>query len=184
MLESFGRTVLSADQEARALMMARPSLKRRLSRTFGTDVYRPDGTLDRVLLAERAFQNANRTRELNAIVHPAVVRELQSHIRRLRHDQRCPYVVVEAALVYESGLDAALDVVVVIDAPRELRIQRILKRDGTSRSEVLRRMRTQLPAAHLKKWADFVIMNTHDTTVLRSKVAFLNALLVAISPLS
>jgi len=162
-------------------MTRRPSLRRRVIGAFGREIYRPDGTLDRGLLAERAFRNVERTRALNAIVHPTVIKELRAQIRRLDYDRRCPYVVVEAALVFESGLDATLDFVVVIDAPREIRIRRIINRDGSSRSEILRRMRAQLSSSELKQRADIVLMNIHDTSVLRSKVAFLDDFLVAAS---
>ena len=181
MLQSFGRTVLSADRTARELMTVRPSLRRRVMATFGVEVYRPDGTLDRQVLAQRAFTDPERTRELNAIVHPSVIKEIAAQIRRLPPDRRCPYVVVEAALVYESGLDASLDYVVVLDAPREVRIRRVMERDGSSRTEVVRRMRAQLSSTALRERADVILMNKHDTTHLRSRVAFLDAFLTAAS---
>jgi dephospho-CoA kinase len=179
MLQSFGRTVLSADQEARDLMTQRPSLRHRIASEFGSDVYTTDGSLDRELLAQRAFQSLERTLALNAIVHPAVIKSINARIRRLPRERRCPYVVVEAALLYESGLDASLDFVVVIDAPREMRIQRVMRRDGSSRDKILRRMKAQLSSAALRERADIVLMNRHDTINLRSRVAFLNNFLVA-----
>jgi len=177
MLESFGRTVLSADQLARELMTQKPFLRRRIAAAFGSDIYDAHGALNRSLLAQRAFSSRQRTSQLNAIVHPAVLRALREQIRRLSLRKRSPYLVVEAALVFESGLDTFLDLVVVVDAPRELRLQRVMRRDGSSRPDVLRRMRAQLPSKILRERADVVLMNTHDTFQLRAKVAFLDAFL-------
>jgi len=181
MLESFGRTVLSADREAQDLIHDRPTIRRRIVSEFGEDVFGPDGKLDRARLATRAFETTLRTRALNAIVHPALVRALQLRIRNLPRPQRCPYVIIEAALVYETGLNASLDFVIVVDAPRDLRIARVMERDAVDRPDVLRRMQAQLPAETLKERADFVLMNVHDTSSLRPSVAFLDSLLVAMS---
>ena len=175
--EHLGRTVLSADALAREIMDRDASVKNKVLRLFGEAAYTPEGILDRKFVAERAFGDPSARKRLDAIVHPVVFREIDSRISQLSHEQRLPYIIIEAALIYESGLDKQLDYVIVVEAEQETRIRRVMERDHCSREEVLRRMAAQLAADTKVKLADFVIRNDSGNQRIHSKVQFLDHLL-------
>ena len=91
-------------------------------------------------------------------------------------------VIIEAALIYESGMDARLDRVIVVDAPLEVRIRRVMERDHCSRDDILRRIAAQMPEALKLRKADFVIVNDRNTVSLDAKVAFIDRILRALPP--
>jgi len=172
-----GRTVIGADAVARELMEGSATLKRAVRAVLGPEAYRPDGTLDAPAVAGKIFTNAALRARLNALVHPAVIQEIHRRIAALPPAQRSPYIIIEAALIYESGLDEDLDYVIVVHASEAARIARVEKRDGATRAEVVRRARAQMPAEELRKRADFVLINESEEAKLASRVAFLDRLL-------
>ena len=175
--ERLDRTVVSADALAREITDTDPAVKAEVRGLLGNDVYRTDGTLDRKLAASRVFADPLLVRRLNRIVHPRVFEALDRRLAALPADRRRPYVVVEAALIYESGLDRTLDRVIVVDAPEEERIRRVAARDGVTEHEVRLRMAAQLPPAKKTSKADFVIVNDRNTISLDAKVRFIDGLL-------
>ncbi|RPH37451.1 dephospho-CoA kinase [bacterium] len=175
--ERLGRTVLSADGLAREIMDRDPSVKKKVQQLIGQAAYTLEGVLDRKLVAARAFGDHSIRKRLDAIVHPAVFQEIDSRISQLPREQRLPYVIIEAALVYESGMDKKLDYVIVVQAEEETRIRRVMERDGCTREEVLRRIAAQMPADLKAKKADFVIRNEADKSPIASKVQFIDHLL-------
>ncbi len=175
--EQLGRTVLSADQLAREVMDRDSAVKGRVLRLFGEKAYTPEGILDRKFVAARAFGDPGSKKKLDAIVHPAVFRELDRLIVQLPTEKCHPYLLIEAALIYESGLDEQLDYVIVVQAEEETRIRRVMERDGCGREDVLRRIAAQMPADTKVKRADFVIRNESDGRQIISKVRFLDQLL-------
>ena len=110
--------------------------------------------------------------ELNEILHPLVFEAID----RWRESVTAPYALVEAALVFESGLDEVLDYVFVVIAADEVRVERTMKRDGSARDEVLRRMMHQMPNEELKRHADFIILNEGTPDDLQGKVRFFHTL--------
>jgi dephospho-CoA kinase len=175
--ERLDRTVVSADALAREITDTDPAVKAEVRGLLGNDVYRTDGTLDRKLAASRVFADPLLVRRLNRIVHPRVFEALDRRLAALPADRRRPYVVVEAALIYESGLDRTLDRVIVVDAPEEERIRRVAARDGVTEHEVRLRMAAQLPTAKKTLKADFVIVNDRNAISLDDKVRFIDGLL-------
>ena len=172
-----GRTVIGADAVARELMEGNAPLKRAVIALLGPEAYRPDGTLDARAVAGKIFPDAALRARLNAAVFPAVIQEIHRRISSLPPARRSPYIIIEAALIYESGLDADLDYVIVVHASEAARIARVEKRDGATRAEVVRRARAQMPAEELRKRADFVLINESEEATLASRVAFLDRLL-------
>jgi dephospho-CoA kinase len=130
-------------------------LRQKIQNRFGAELY-AKGTLDRAVLAKRVFQDPQELKELNEIVHPAVAKAFEKF--KVKHKD-APIVIKEAAILFESGGDKFCDSVVLITAPKELRIQRVLERDGGTRSEVLKRMSQQWSDEQKKKKADWVIEN-------------------------
>ncbi len=175
--EKLGRTVLSADGLAREIMDRDPLTKQAVQRLLGSEAYTREGPLDRKFVASRVFGNALLRKQLDAIVHPAVFREIDHRISRLSPQQLHPYVIIEAALIYESGLDKQLDYVIVVHAEKEIRIRRVMNRDRCTREDVLHRMAAQMPDDDKKKRADFAIQNANDGAQLIDKVRFIDRLL-------
>ena len=132
-------------------------LRQKIQTRFGSELY-AKGTLDRSVLAKRVFQNSEELKELNEIVHPAVAKAFEEF--KVKHKD-APIVIKEAAILFESGGDKFCDSVVLITAPKELRIQRVLERDGGTKSEVLSRMSKQWSDEQKKKKADWVIENIY-----------------------
>jgi dephospho-CoA kinase len=181
LFSSYGIHLFSADQIARSLMEESPALRRQLIEAFGDTTYLPDGSLNRQKLAKDLFTNPRNLRTVNSIVHPAVREELQRRLDELPASVRRPYVLIEAALVYESKLDKWLDYVIVVDADEEKRIQRVVSRDRVTNHDVILRMKAQTSPAQKVKAADFVIMNNDDEAALLPRVNLIHQILSSLS---
>lgn len=176
-LEELGAEVFYADREARRLMVEDEDLRAAISERFGAESYHEDGRLNRSYLADRVFADPNELADLNELVHGRVREAFEERRRRAREDG-VDLLVEEAALIFETGLDAILDRVLVVDAPKEVRIRRVVERDGVSPSAVRERMDHQLSSAELRERADYVIDNTGTEDELRDAVAELYRRLV------
>ena len=176
-LAELGATVFSADQVAKAIMVTHPAVIDEISEAFGEESYFPDGALNRAYLAKQVFSDEKKVSTINQIVHPRVFEAFQEEKQKAQQ-QQIPLLVHEAALIFESGGYKHLDAVLVVHAPEETRIQRVMKRDGASRQQVLDRMGHQLPPEELLRRADYVIENDADLETLRQRVrAFYDAYL-------
>lgn len=149
-----GIPVYAADREAKRLMREDPALIASVKAAFGTDSY--DGTEpNRPFLAKMVFGNPEKLALLNSLVHPAVFRDFE----RWCGLQHAPYVIKEAAIMFESGSYKQVHEVVAVTAPLELRIQRVMERDGSSREDILKRIQAQMPQEEVVKRAHAVINN-------------------------
>jgi dephospho-CoA kinase len=171
-----GRSVLQADLIARGLMASDARIRKRIVALCGEESYNPDGTLNTGHVAQVIFSDEKKRAQVNAAVHPAVHRQIATEITAMPDDRRRPYVLVEAALLYESGMDKDLDAVLVVHANDTVRIGRAMARGGVTREEVVRRMRAQMPAGAKREKADFVIVNEGSIGELESRVAFFDIL--------
>jgi dephospho-CoA kinase len=176
-----GRFVISADRIAKDIANDDPKARRAIELEFGAASYLPDGTLDRKKMAAVVFSDETKRAALNSIIHPLVFKEIDRRLDGLPQGQGSPYVLIEAALIYESGMDAALDVVVVVTAEESSRVARISARDNVPREEIRKRIAAQLPNEAKVKKADFVIHNDGTETELRSTVQFIDSLLTRIT---
>ena len=137
-LHSFGIPVYIADDEARTLMQSK-AITDAIRNTFGETVFE-NGILNRENLAKIVFNEPEQLEKLNAIVHPAV----KAHFKDwLLENKNAPYVIYEAAILFESGNYKNCDYVITVTAPIDTRIQRVLERDKTSRELILKRMEAQ-----------------------------------------
>ena len=175
--QSLGRTLLPADLIAREVIETNDVVRNKIRNLFGEGSFGPDGTLDRPRLANIVFADPRARGKLDAIVHPEVFRELERRIGDLPEEQKRPYVLIEAALIFETGMQKRLDRVIVVSASEEVRIARVVARDGSTRGEVVRRMHAQVSAARAAALADFVIVNEQNATGLETKVRFVDSLL-------
>ena len=176
-----GRTVMSADEIARELTERDPSIRHQIRAAFGDSIYSPKGVLNRAELANVVFASIRQRRRLDSIVHPAVFKIIDERINSMTADQRRPYLLIEAALIYETGMDKRLDYVIVVDAEDQTRIQRVMQRDHVSREQVMRRIQSQMPGERKRTQADFIVENNSSPNTLRSKLSFLDSLLATLS---
>ena len=153
-IKSFGIPVYIADDEARKLM-DRDRVIQAISTAFGKDVL-DDGTLNRDKLAKIAFNNPEKLQKLNAIVHPEVKKHFDCWVEK--HKQ-FPFVVKEAAILFESGSNKDCDAVITITAPLETRLQRVMERDQTDRESVLKRIQNQWTDEQRIEKSNYVIHN-------------------------
>lgn len=160
-LSSLGAQTLDLDELAKRLLDPGSPVLDAVARRFGSDITRPDGSLDRSLLASRAFKSAEETRALNAIVHPAVIAEIRAIVAGLRSSSTRPSaLVIEVPLLSEAPeLADIADVVVALRAPEELRTERASDRNTLSEEEIRRRMALQATDEERSRLADVEIEN-------------------------
>ena len=154
MFASCGAAVYSSDERAKALMEHDAELRRALVEAFGEECF-GEGGLNRQFLAGEVFGCEERLALLNSIVHPAVRRDFEAWAEAQQSD----YVILESAILFESGFDALVDCSVAVLAPRALRLQRAMSRDGASREAVEARMAAQMSDDELLARATFSIVN-------------------------
>lgn len=158
LFENFQIPVYYADDRAKWLMNNQASLKESLCATFGEAVYDQAGRLDRTYLANIVFNDKAKLDQLNSIVHPAVFED-GVQWQAEQQAKGVPYTLKEAALLFETGSYKTLDKIIVVTAPEELRIKRVMQRDNTTKEAVLARMGKQMPQAEKEAKADFLVTN-------------------------
>ncbi len=146
--------IYDSDSRAKELMMSNEALREALIAEFGQECYTADG-INRAWLAQRVFNNEAELAKLNAIVHPAVMRDFAAWAEA----QEGNYVVLESAILLEAGLENHVDVVVAVMAPKELRLERAMLRDGAKREQIEERMRNQMSDEERTDRAKYAIVN-------------------------
>ncbi len=176
-----GRAVISADEIARSLTATHPEVQMQIRKAFGDAVFSSTGVLDRKQLAVLAFSSASSLIRLNTIVHPHVFSEIELQVRRLPVSRRRPFVLIEAALIFESGMHKQLDRVLLVQADEHKRVERVIRRDNTTEEAVRARMKFQLSDKQKSEMADFVIINNGPESALKGIVEFYDRLLTTIA---
>jgi dephospho-CoA kinase len=161
---ALGVPVYDADSRAKSLMTSDGILITAIRKEFGSLSYREDGSLNNEYLAKAVFGKADRLQQLNKLVHPVVGTDYAQWVER---HAACRYVIKEAALLYEAGSYTALNKVVLVFAPEELRLKRVLQRDPQrNRQQVMNIIASQLSDEEKRKRADFVIINDESQLVI------------------
>lgn len=146
----------SADQEAIWLTENNPQVKSEITSLFGRQAYTTDGTYNRKFIAEQIFTNPLLLEQLNAIIHPATFQRFFEWAA----EQDAPYVMKEAAILFESGADKTCDKIIFVSAPEIVRIERVKKRNPAwSEADIKRRMQAQEPEEAKILKSDYVIKN-------------------------
>ena len=169
MLSARGATIIDADALARDAVAVGSAGHRAIVERWGDDVLTPDGGLDRAALRQLVFQEPAELEALNAIVHPEVSRlreELVSEARE-RGDQM---LVCDIPLLFERRLVDDFDRIVLVDAPRPLRLERLMRDRGLGHTEAMNMIAAQMPAELKRARADFVIVNDADLATLEERV--------------
>jgi dephospho-CoA kinase len=160
---ALGIPIYYADERAKWLMVKQPELVAGIKALFGPAAYLPDGSLNRAHLSQQAFGDPALLGKLNALVHPAVGQDGLEW----QNAQTAPYTLKEAALLYESGSYRFLDKIIVVTAPLELRIERVMARDKVTREAVESRIKQQMPEEEKVARADFVVYNDGTQSLIQ-----------------
>lgn len=155
--EQNGFTVINADELVKKVYEQNKYCLDAVAVRFGMDIINPDGTLNRKLLAKRAFSSEKNTRALGGIVHPFVLSEFVKELKNVSG-----YVVFDAPQLFESGLDIICDVIVSVVANEDVRLRRIINRDGITEEEAKQRINAQFSEEFFRNNSDYIIENnTH-----------------------
>lgn len=161
-----GVPVYSADEAARRIMNTDATVRKAIREQFGGMAY-VHGELNRRYIATIVFDDPFQLDKLNALVHPATISDAAAWMAQ----QKAPYAIKEAAILFESGSAENLDYIIGVTAPEALRIQRVMERDAVSREEVKARIDRQINESLKMKLCDFVIVNDEQQAVLPQVLA-------------
>ncbi|MDO1511246.1 dephospho-CoA kinase [Maribacter confluentis] len=154
MFQDLGVPVYNSDVRAKELMNSSKNIQKELIALFGEKAFK-DKKLNRAFIAEKVFKDKNLLEQLNAIVHPKVRKDFLKWSKV----QTFAYVIQETALLFENNAQKLYDEVILVTAPKELRIERVLQRDQNTRKEILSRIKNQLEDKEKVKLADYIIEN-------------------------
>lgn len=156
-----GIPVFSADPEAQRIMNSDEKIRWGLNTIAGRNLY-PDGSLDRDELASLIFNNKDLLKKVNSLVHPVVF----ENFKAWTDQQVTPYVIMEAAILFESGASGLVDRVATVFAPVNERIERVTKRNRLSREQVMERIKNQMTDKERIKRSDYVIDNSENEMII------------------
>lgn len=147
--------VYIADTESKRLVATSPVIKEKLINIYGKELFE-GGVLNKALLASHIFNDKAKLEQINAIIHPEVEKDFKEWVVNHAHS---PVIAHEAAILFESGFNKLMDKIVMVYTPLEIRLERTMKRDHTTREKVLERIHNQMPDEEKAKLSDFVIVN-------------------------
>ncbi len=159
--ETLGIPVYYADDKAKHLMNTDSSLKASIIQHFGNEAYK-NNELDRKYLAAIVFNNKEKLELLNSLTHPITIRDAEEWMK----EQTTPYIIKEAALLFESGAAEKLDYIIGVYAPQHIRVNRVMHRDKLPLEEVMKRISRQIDEEMKMKLCNFVIVNNDKQLVI------------------
>ncbi|HEV2831183.1 MAG TPA: dephospho-CoA kinase [Hanamia sp.] len=164
--EALGIPVYNADDAAKRLMAQDEELKKKIENSFGKESY-SNNKLNRKYLAEKVFSDVEKLSLLNSLVHPATIKDAEKWMDA----QNAPYLIKEAALIFESGAQKNLDFVIGVKAPLALRMQRTMQRDKISADKVKARIDRQLDEEMKLRLCDYIIVNDEQQLLIPQVLA-------------
>ena len=159
--QSLGIPIFYADIQAKKLMISSEKLIKLVKEEFGNDIYK-DADFNKETLASIIFSNSDKLQKLNSLVHPIVKEEFNTWCKR----QTSPYVIKEAAILFESKSYLGLDAVICVSAPLELRKKRLFNRDNYTEKEMQNRIENQITQEDKEKLSDYIIVNDEKDLLL------------------
>lgn len=159
---SLGVPIYEADKRAKELTVNNPNVKESILQAFGAESYL-NGGVNNSYLAKKVFQDKGELELLNSIIHPAVAEDYKLWQRQ---HQEHKYVIKEAAILFESGSYKTCDKVILVDAPINIRLDRVTKRDHVTEEEVRRRMNNQWSSDKKAALSDFIINNDGNEALI------------------
>jgi dephospho-CoA kinase len=168
LFEILGIPVFYSDTEAKKVMVTDAQLISAIKKHFGEEAYFADGSLNRKLIAGVVFNNEAELRQLNTLVHPAVFRAFDQWVLRY---PTAPYVLKEAAVLFESGSYKDCNYTIIVTAPTDMRMARVMQRDGISEAEAQSREAKQMPQEQKQQLASYIINNDNTKLVIPQALA-------------
>ncbi len=168
-----GVPVYFADEHGKRLMHSSKRIRKLLTEAFGKKAYE-NGRLNRSYLAQQVFSDKKKLSLISSIVHPSVA----NSFKRWCSKQKAPYIIQENAILFETGSNKKFNATIVVTAPIEERVRRVMQRDGVSKKQVLDRMKNQMDDSQKIPLADFVIDNS-DRARLKQQVLKIHQKLIA-----
>jgi len=165
---SHGIGIADGDQISREVLLPGSPCLGQLAQRFGADILLPDGTLNRRLLADRAFQTSEGTAALTAITHPEILRRFLQK-KQAAKAAGARLFILDGATILDTPFEAECDRLLVVTAPLEQSVQRICARDGISPEMALRRLNAQMPQQTLQARADYLLANDSTRQALQDK---------------
>jgi len=156
-LEELGAKVIDADRVGHELLRRSHPVHQQVVARFGQGILRPDGEIDRALLGSIVFADQEKLRELNALVHPSLIARADELAAEFRAERTAAVIVVDAAVIYEAGVEDRFAKILVAWCRPEQQIERLMAKTGLSREDALRRVASQIPAEEKRRRADYVI---------------------------
>jgi dephospho-CoA kinase len=167
-----GIPVFSADNEARLVMDSDESVIQQVNELAGKNMY-PGGSLDRIEMARLIFNNRELLNRINSIIHPIVI----NRFYEWEKSQDAPYVILEAAILFESGASEILDRVITVTAPVEERIERVVRRNNLTREQVIERINNQSNDDYKISLSDYVVNNSDNEMIIPAVLNIHNELI-------
>lgn len=152
-----GVPIVDADLLAREVVLPGTPALAAIRKRFGPDAVRRDGTLDRIRVAQIVFKDKRARLDLEAIIHPAVVKAINDFFNAL--PKRTPFAVADIPLVFETNREKDFDAIIVVACPRDMQLQRLMERNKLSKEDAEKRIAAQLPIDQKVKKATYVINN-------------------------
>lgn len=169
MLQAAGAVIIDADVIAHAVIRQGRPAWGRIVEHFGPDVLLPEGEIDRGRLGDIIFKDARQKEVLNGIVHPEVFREMEAQIRAAASDRPGAVIILDVPLLIETGMQAALNTVILVYSPEAVQIQRLMARDHLSATDALARVRSQMPIEEKRRLAGIIIDNSGTIAATRAR---------------
>jgi len=158
--------IIDADVISHALVAPGQKALSQISTAFGLDMVTPDGSLNRALLRECIFQDAEKKRQLESIMHPLVYAEINFQLSQLSS----PYAIISIPLLIETKMQSLVDYILVIDCPREMQINRVKSRDNLNDSQIIAIINNQVSRTERLAHANSIIDNTKDISHLSEQI--------------
>jgi len=157
MFESLGARIIDADLIARDVVRKGSPVLQKIAEEFGRGILLEDGNLDREKLGKIVFADPEKLQKLNSLTHPEIIRIIMEERKRLAHAHPDDVIILDAPLLYETGLQQFVEKVIVVSASRENQMERLLKRNNISPEDAQNRINSQMPIEEKARRADFVI---------------------------
>lgn len=170
LFRELGCHTLEADEIARELMQPCRPAYHDLVRALGPEILAEDGTIHRGRLGELVFHDAARREQVNRLVHPHVLEEIERRIAELERQDPQGILIVAAALIIEAGAQNRFDRIIVVTCSEQEQVARLMRRDGVTREEAWARIRAQLPSEEKRRYADFEIETSGSVEQTRAQV--------------
>ena len=169
-LADFGAPVVDVDEAGRWAVEKKTEVRAQIAKEFGTSVFLNPDEIDRKKLGLLVFADEKKLQKLNSIVHPHMLQRVRDLLKLYEKESKFPYIIVDAALVFELDLDRELDVVVTVSAPEEFCKKRTFLRDRLSEAEFHKRLESQLPLSEKISRSHYVLNNDSSLKELERKI--------------